>query len=82
MVHSSVLTVSTDGERLTCNGFSLGETICFRSLEFIADYFGADYFHGFILQQASNLTRAMTEDSTEEFFTASSREWSSGLPSS
>jgi hypothetical protein len=39
MVHSSVLTVSTDGERLTCDGFSLSEIIHFGSPEFIAIYF-------------------------------------------
>jgi hypothetical protein len=40
MVYSSMLTIATDGERLTCGGFSLKETICFGSLEFIADCFG------------------------------------------
>jgi hypothetical protein len=34
-----MLVVSTEGELLTCGGFSLGETIHFGSLEFIADYF-------------------------------------------
>jgi hypothetical protein len=32
MVHSSELTVSTDGEHLRCGGFSLDETIHFGSL--------------------------------------------------
>jgi hypothetical protein len=40
MVHSSTLTITTDSERLTCGGFSLGETIHFGSLEFIANCFG------------------------------------------
>jgi hypothetical protein len=40
MVHSSTIAISTDGEYLTCSGFSLGETVHFGSLEFIADYFG------------------------------------------
>jgi hypothetical protein len=40
MVHSSTLAITTDSERLTCGGFSLGETIHFRSLEFIANCFG------------------------------------------
>jgi hypothetical protein len=39
MVPSSVLTIATDGERLSCHVFSLGETICFGSLEFITDRF-------------------------------------------
>jgi hypothetical protein len=41
MVYSSMLIITTDGERLTCGGFSLGETVHFGSLEFIADYFGS-----------------------------------------
>jgi hypothetical protein len=40
MVHSSALTISADGERLTCGGFSLDETILFGSIEFIVDCFG------------------------------------------
>jgi hypothetical protein len=39
MVPSSVVTFAVDGECLSCGGFSLGKTICFRSLEFIADRF-------------------------------------------
>jgi hypothetical protein len=39
MVHSSMLAVTTDGECLACGGLSLGETVHFRSLEFIADCF-------------------------------------------
>jgi hypothetical protein len=41
MVPSSTLTVSTDGERLTCGGFSLREIVYFGSLEFIIDCFGS-----------------------------------------
>jgi hypothetical protein len=39
MVHSSALAITTDGECLTCGGFSAGETIRFRSLEFNANCF-------------------------------------------
>jgi hypothetical protein len=39
MVPSSALIVATDGECLSCGDFSLGETICFGSLEFITDRF-------------------------------------------
>jgi hypothetical protein len=34
-----MLVVAADSERLLCGGFSLGETIHFESLEFIADCF-------------------------------------------
>jgi hypothetical protein len=40
MVHSFTLTISADGKCLMCDGFSLGDTVRFRSLEFIADCFG------------------------------------------
>jgi hypothetical protein len=40
MVPSSVLTVATDSQHLSCGGFSLGETIHFGSLEFIINCFG------------------------------------------
>jgi hypothetical protein len=40
MVQTSMLIITTDGERLMCDGFSLGETVLFGSLEFIADCFG------------------------------------------
>jgi hypothetical protein len=40
MVPSSTLIVSVDGERLSCDVFSLDETIHFGSLEFIANHFG------------------------------------------
>jgi hypothetical protein len=39
MVHSSTLVVTTDGEHLTCGGFSPGETVRFGNLEFIIDFF-------------------------------------------
>jgi hypothetical protein len=40
MVPSSVLAVSVDCEHLTCDGFSLGETVHSGSHEFIAECFG------------------------------------------
>jgi hypothetical protein len=40
MVHSSTLIVTTNGEHLTCDGFSLSVTIHIGSLKFIADCFG------------------------------------------
>jgi hypothetical protein len=33
------LIVATDGEHLTCDGFTLGETVRFGRLEFISDCF-------------------------------------------
>jgi hypothetical protein len=41
MVPSSMITIAADGERLTCGGFSLGETIHLGNFELIADYFGS-----------------------------------------
>jgi hypothetical protein len=92
MVPSSGITVTVDGERLTCGGFSLGETICFGSLEFIADFFG-----GLCLslgREGSDATvigathngppsplRAMIWDSAEEFHTTSDGEGGYDLPS-
>jgi hypothetical protein len=41
MVHSSTPAITTDDEHLSCDGFSLDETVCFRSLDFITDCFGS-----------------------------------------
>jgi hypothetical protein len=92
MVHSFALTVSINGERLTCGGFSLCETVRFGSLEFIVDFFSdlslspndngsCVTFMGSPRSKPMTPLWAMIEDSTEEFFTASSREGGSGLPS-
>jgi hypothetical protein len=40
IVQSLVFITTTDAERSPCEGFHLGETIRFRSLEFIANRFG------------------------------------------
>jgi hypothetical protein len=87
-----MLTVATDGERLACGGFSLGEIIHFGSLEFITYYFnslclspkGSESCTIFVgtTHSGSPSLHAMIEDSTDEFHTASSREASSGLPAS
>jgi hypothetical protein len=87
MVHTSTL---TDGERLTCGGFSLGKTIHFGSLEFITNCFdspslspkGSDsgaIFMGTTRNRSPSLW-AMIKDSVDEFYTPSSREGSPGLP--
>jgi hypothetical protein len=92
MVPSSVLVISIDGERLTCGGFSLGETVRLESFEFITDYFSglslssrrSDSGTTFIGSTHSGIPspqQAMIEDSAEEFHTTSSREGGSGLPS-
>jgi hypothetical protein len=39
MVPKSVLIVAANGERLSCGGFSLDETIRLGSFEFITNYF-------------------------------------------
>jgi hypothetical protein len=39
MVLSSAITIATDGEHLTCGGFSLSETVHLENFEFITDYF-------------------------------------------
>jgi hypothetical protein len=39
MAPSSGIFITTDGERLTCGGFSLSETVHLGNFEFIADYF-------------------------------------------
>jgi hypothetical protein len=88
---SSPLTISTNGECFTCSGFSLGETGCLGSLEFIIDCFGSlslsprrsdsdTPFMGSTHSGSPSPLRAMIEDSTDEFHMASSGEAASGLP--
>jgi hypothetical protein len=92
MVHSSTLVIATGGEQLTCDGFSLDETVRIGSLEIITDYFGGPNlspkgsdpgvaFMGTTCSRSPPL-RAMIQDSTEEFYKASRGEGGSGLPSS
>jgi hypothetical protein len=79
MVHSSALTVTTDGEHLNCGGFSFGEPVPFRSLELIVDYFSSlslspkESDLGATFRSTTHngppSLRAMIEDSNEEFYT-------------
>jgi hypothetical protein len=87
-----VITVTTDSERLTCGGFSLGETVHLGSFEFIANYFyGLSLsprrgdldaaFMGSTRSGTPSPRHVMIEDSIEEFLTASSSEGGFNLPS-
>jgi hypothetical protein len=90
MVHSSILAVTTDSKHLTYGVFSLSETVRFESLEFIADCFdnmslstkGSESSAVFIGTTSSGSPPLCTilKGSTNEFYTASSGEGSSGLP--
>jgi hypothetical protein len=85
MVSSSTITVTTDGERLTCDGFFQGEAIHLGNFYFIADYFSGlslsskrgDAGITFMASSHSGASTprwAMIEHSAEEFLTASSGE--------
>jgi hypothetical protein len=78
MVPSLVLVVAADGERLSCDVYSLGETICFRSLKFISDCFSGlslspmwDGSCAVVMASTRggppSLLWVMTRDSVEEF---------------
>jgi hypothetical protein len=92
MVPSSAFAFSTNGERLTCGGFSLSEIIHLGSFEFITDYFGSQSlsprrshsgttFMGSTGSVSPSPWWAMVEDSTKEFHMASSGGGVSDLPS-
>jgi hypothetical protein len=85
MVLSSALTVTADGERLSCGGFSLGETIHFGSIKFIIDLFGGlslsplgDGLDAIVMGSTRGRPpsplRATMGDSTKEFHTTSDGE--------
>jgi hypothetical protein len=91
MVPSSALVITTDAERLSCGGFSLGETIHFGSLEFIADHFGGLCLSpmgdgseidsmGSARGRPPSPRQAMIWDPTEGSSTASDREGRINLP--
>jgi hypothetical protein len=92
MVPSLALTVTDDGERLSCGGFSLSETIHFGRLEFIADGFGGlslshmgDGSDTIVMASTCggppSPLWAMTGDSIEEFHKTSNGEGRIDLPS-
>jgi hypothetical protein len=81
---SSVITVAADVERLSCDGFSLSETVHLGNFEFITVTFSGlslssrrgdsgTTFMGSTRSGVPSLWQAMTKDSAEEFLTASSR---------
>jgi hypothetical protein len=90
MVPSSVISIT--GERLTCDGFSLGETVRLGNFEFVVDYFSGlslsprrgnagTAFMGTTHSGASTPRWPMIEDSAEEFLMVSHGYEGSGLPS-
>jgi hypothetical protein len=74
MAHLSMLVVTTDGELLTCGGFSLGETIRFGSPEFFIDYFMG------MARNGSPSLHTILEDTADEFYMTCSGEGSSDFP--
>jgi hypothetical protein len=85
MVLSYAITIATDGEHLTCDGFSLSKIVRLGNFKFIADYFGSlslspkrgdtgAAFMGSTHSGASTPWRTMIEDTVEEILTVSSGE--------
>jgi hypothetical protein len=92
MVPSSTIAIKANGERLTCGGFSLSETIHLGNFEVIVDYFGSlnlsptrgdqgATFMGSTHSRVSTPRWAMMEASTEESLRVLSGEGSFSLPS-
>jgi hypothetical protein len=92
MVPSSAITITADVECLSCDGFSLGDTILFGSLEFIADFFGdlnlssqMDVSNAAAMGSTRcgplSSLQAMTGDSTKEFHMTLDGEGALSLPS-
>jgi hypothetical protein len=92
MVPWSTIIVAIDGERLTCGGFSLGETVRLGNFDFNVDYFtglslsprsgnSGTSFMGSPRSEASSPWQTVIEDSVEEFLMASSRDGGFGFPS-
>jgi hypothetical protein len=90
IIPSFVITITTDGERLTCGGFSLGETVRLGSFEFITDYFSglslspkrgdsSAALMGLIHSGAPSPQQAMIEDNAEFFLMSSSVDGGFGL---
>jgi hypothetical protein len=84
MVPSSTITITANGEHLTCGGFSPGETVCLGNFEFIVDYFGGlrRHLHGSTCSGTPSPWWAMIEDSVEEFLMASNEEGGGGASTS
>jgi hypothetical protein len=81
MVPSSTITITANGEHLTCGGFSPGETVCLGNFEFIVDYFGGlrRHLHGSTCSGTPSPWWAMIEDSVEDFLMASNEEGGGGF---
>jgi hypothetical protein len=90
MVHSPKLTIIADGKHQIGGSFTLGEIVCFRSLEIIADCFGSlslsneENASGAVLMRMTH-SRSLSphtilEDSVDEGDIASSGGRSSGFP--
>jgi hypothetical protein len=92
MVSLSSITITADGERLMCGGFSLSKTIRLGNFEFIANYFGSlsiyhkrgdsgTTFMGSTHSGDSSPWWVMIEDSYMELHTSSSGDEGFRLPS-